>query len=119
MLVPLDSASIWLFWDGDGAFENWYVNLERLTCPARERLRHRDMLLDVVCDASGRWRWKDEDELELAVAVGAITREGRGGAEGERVVAAIERWASPFADGWERWRRIRTGRRPGPADWDA
>ena len=81
-----------------------------------ERLRHRDMLLDVVCDASGRWRWKDEDELELAVAVGAITREDavQVRAEGERVVAAIERWASPFADGWERWRRIRTGPAPGP-----
>jgi predicted RNA-binding protein associated with RNAse of E/G family len=123
MLVPLAGAhSVWLFWDEDGAFGNWYVNLERPHFWQANGCDTRDTLLDVVCDAPRRWRWKDEDELELAVAVGAITREDAEGvrAEGERVVAAIERWESPFADGWERWRPDPRWPAPElPADWDA
>ena len=123
MLVPLAGAhSVWLFWDEDGAFGNWYVNLERPHVWHANGCDTRDTLLDVVCEAPRRWRWKDEDELEIAVAVGAITREDAAGirAEGERVVAAIERWVSPFADGWERWRPDPSW--PAPelaADWDA
>ena len=123
MLVPLAGAhSVWLFWDEDGAFGNWYVNLERPHVWHANGCDTRDTLLDVVCEAPRRWRWKDEDELEIAVAVGAITREDAAGvrAEGERVVAAIERWASPFADGWERWRPDPSWPAPElPADWDA
>lgn len=123
MLVPLAGAhSVWLFWDEDGAFGNWYVNLERPHVWHANGCDTRDTLLDVVCEAPRRWRWKDEDELEIAVAVDAITREDAAGirAEGERVVAAIERWVSPFADGWERWRPDPSW--PAPelaADWDA
>ena len=123
MLVPLAGAhSVWLFWDEDGAFGNWYVNLERPHVWHAKGCDTRDTLLDVVCEAPRRWRWKDEDELEIAVAVDAITREDAAGirAEGERVVAAIERWVSPFADGWERWRPDPSW--PAPelaADWDA
>ena len=123
MLVPLAGAhSVWLFWDEDGAFGNWYVNLERPHLWHANGCDTRDTLLDVVCEAPRRWRWKDEDELEIAVAVGAITREDAVGirAEGERVVAAIERWASPFADGWERWRPDPSWPAPElPAGWDA
>ena len=123
MLVPLAGAhSVWLFWDEDGAFGNWYVNLERPHVWHANGCDTRDTLLDVVCEAPRRWRWKDEDELEIAVAVGAITREDAAGirAEGERVVAAIERWVSPFADGWERWRPDPSWPAPElPADWDA
>lgn len=122
MLVPLAGAhSIWLFWDDDGVFRNWYVNLERRHDWHARGCDTRDDLLDVVCDAPGRWRWKDEDELGIAVAVGVITREDAAGirAEGERVVAAIERWASPFADGWERWRPDPGWPAPElPPDWD-
>jgi hypothetical protein len=123
MLVPLAGAhSVWLFWDEGGAFQNWYVNLERPHVWHADRCDTRDTLLDLVCDAPRRWSWKDEDELEVAVAVGAMTREDATGvrAEGERVAAAIERWESPFGDGWERWRP-----EPGwpapvlPADWAA
>jgi hypothetical protein len=123
MLVPLAGAhSVWLFWDEAGTFGNWYVNLERPHLWHANGCDTRDTLLDVVCEAPRRWRWKDEDELEIAVAVGAITREDAVGirAEGERVVAAIERWASPFADGWERWRPDPSWPAPElPADWDA
>ena len=123
MLVPLAGAhSVWLFWDEDGAFGNWYVNLERPHVWHANGCDTRDTLLDVVCEAPRRWRWKDEDELEIAVAVGAITREDAASvrAEGDRVVAAIERWASPFADGWERWRPDPGWPAPElPADWHA
>jgi len=123
MLVPLAGAhSVWLFWDEAGTFGNWYVNLERPHVWHAKGCDTRDTLLDVVCEAPRRWRWKDEDELEIAVAVGAITREDAASvrAEGDRVVAAIERWASPFVDGWERWRPDPSWPAPElPADWDA
>ena len=115
MLVPLAGAhSVWLFWDDDGAFRNWYVNLERPHVWHAGGCDTRDTLLDVVCDAPRLWRWKDEDELEVAVAVGAMTRDDANGvrAEGERIAAAIERWESPFADGWERWRADPTWQAP-------
>jgi uncharacterized protein DUF402 len=123
VLVPLVGAhSVWLFWDDDGTFGNWYVNLERRHVWHSGGCDTRDTLLDVVCDAPRLWRWKDEDELEVAVAVGAMTRDDATGvrAEGERIAAAIERWESPFADGWERWRADPTWQAPElPPDWDA
>ena len=80
----------------------------------------RDMLLDVVCDASGRWRWKDEDELELAVAVGAITggptrsSRGRAGRRSDRAVGEpVRRRVGALAADPD------AARRPAPADWDA
>ena len=122
-LVPLAGAhSVWLFWDEGGTFQNWYVNLERPHAWHAEGCDSGDTLLDLVCDAPRQWRWKDEDELEVAVAVGAMTREDAAGvrAEGERVAAAIERWESPFGDGWERWRPETGWPAPVlPADWAA
>ena len=53
-----------------------------------------------------RWSWKDEHEVPVAIAEGFLTEDEAAAAraEGERVIELVERRASPFSDGWERWR---------------
>lgn len=106
-LVPRDGEhSVWLFWDEHWRFWGWYVNVEA---------RHRfwaggvdtvDHVLDLWVGPDRSWGWKDEDELRAAVAQGAIDAPQAAAirAEGERVARLVERWESPFRDGWERWR---------------
>jgi len=108
MLVPrAGSHSIWLFWDDAGACRTWYVNLEQRHRWHASGCDTRDELLDIVCERPREWRWKDEDELEAALAFGVLDRERAVAvrAEGERVARVIERWDSPFSDGWDDWRR--------------
>lgn len=122
MLVPRSGAhSIWLFWHDDGTFRGWYVNLERPHVWHPAGCDTRDDLLDLTCERPGEWHWKDEDELAAAVEAGAVpvslAREIR--LEGERVGRLIERWKSPFCDGWEAWRPEPGWAAPAlPAGWD-
>ena len=107
VLIPNDAAhSVWLFWKDDGTFWGWYVNLERKHEWNARGCDTRDHVLDVWCERPRDWEWKDSDELEEAVRHGVIpvnyAAEVR--AEGERVAGVIERWDSPFSDGWEDWR---------------
>ncbi len=107
MLIPRAGAhSIWLFWHDDGSFRGWYVNLEEPHVWHAGGCDTRDELLDLTCDRPREWRWKDEDELAEAVAAGLLSRRRADEVrvEGERVAGMVERWESPFADGWERWR---------------
>jgi uncharacterized protein len=98
--------SVWVFWHESGDHHGWYVNLEERHRWRPWGLATRDQVLDLWCEPPREWHWKDEDELAVAVEVGRLTpeeaREIR--AEGERVAAMIERWESPFSDGWENWR---------------
>jgi len=50
--------------------------------------------------------WKDEDEFARWQEVGIISSAQAAAirAEGERAIAAVTRRASPYCDGWERWR---------------
>jgi hypothetical protein len=115
MLFPPAAAySVWIFPSG------WYVNLERTHTWHKRGCDTRDHVLDIWCERPREWQWKDEDELEDAVAFGVIPKsyadEIR--AEGERVAGMIERWESPFADGWERWRPEAAWPTPQlPDDW--
>ncbi|MGW5748966.1 DUF402 domain-containing protein [Amycolatopsis sp. NPDC003861] len=97
--IPEDEwSSVWWFFDLEGRFKNWYVNLEiplGRTAGAVDRI---DGVLDVVVEADGRWRWDDEDEAEAALEVGRLTLEqfDRLRAEGERIGALAERGSYPF-----------------------
>ncbi|HEY3468283.1 MAG TPA: DUF402 domain-containing protein [Amycolatopsis sp.] len=97
--IPEDEwSSVWWFFDLDGRFKNWYVNLEipqGRTAGAVDRI---DGVLDVVVERDGTWRWDDEDEAEAALEVGRLTLEqfDRLRAEGERIGALAERGAYPF-----------------------
>lgn len=106
-LVPWGQAhSVWVFWDDDGSLRGWYVNLEAPHRRVPTGIDTRDHVLDIWVDPDGHWEWRDEDELEAAEAAGRFTPTEIAAirAEGERVVARIEQWESPFRDGWERFR---------------
>jgi Protein of unknown function (DUF402) len=96
---PETRHSLWHFWNGDGSFHGWYVNLEDWWRDD-DGVDAYDHQLDIWVYPDGRWEWKDEDDLAESVEVGIFTaaeavaiRE-----EGERVVAE---W--PFPTGWEEW----------------
>jgi len=96
---PEVTHSVWWFFEPEGAFLGWYVNLET---PARRwsgGLDIRDLALDIQVAPDRSWAWKDEDELAewtghpdywTADEAAAIR------ADGEKVVALIEAGAAPF-----------------------
>jgi hypothetical protein len=113
MITEDEWSSVWWFFGPDGAFLEWYVNLELpmgRTAAGPDRI---DGVLDVVVTPDGGWRWEDEDEAAEAVLAGRLTAEqlDRLRAEGERLGALAERRAFPF-DG------TYTDFRPDPA-WPA
>ncbi|MBB4685166.1 DUF402 domain-containing protein [Amycolatopsis jiangsuensis] len=109
-MIPEESwSSVWWFFEPDGRFRDWYVNLEvplGRTAGGPDRI---DGVLDVVVTPGQGWRWKDEDEAEEAVAAGRLTvgQLDRLRAEGERIGALAERGTFPFDGTW-------TGFRPEP-----
>ncbi|MFJ7217313.1 DUF402 domain-containing protein [Amycolatopsis sp. NPDC098790] len=97
--VPEDEwSSVWWFFDLEGRFKNWYVNLEIPLGRTPGAVDRIDGVLDVVVEHDGTWRWDDEDEAEAAIDVGRLTLEqfDRLRAEGERIGALAERGAYPF-----------------------
>jgi hypothetical protein len=99
-------SALWLFWTDDWKHQCWYVNLQQPIRRTERGIQIRDCALDLVVAPDRSWRWKDRDEFEAlcrckffpdAVAERAMD-------EARRMIDAIERWDSPFADGWEQWR---------------
>jgi predicted RNA-binding protein associated with RNAse of E/G family len=104
---PGAAHSVGLFWrDGDGIFAYWYVNLEDPWRRSPVGFDTWDHELDlVVAPDLSSWAWKDEDDFAWLQEVGIITPVEAGAirAEAHRAIDAIERRASPYCDGWERW----------------
>ena len=98
--------SVWHFWDADGLFRGWYVNLEDVHVRDELSVATQDHVLDLWVEPDRRVRWKDEDELEAALAAGryAAADADRFRAHAHVVEDVVARWASPFCDGWEGWR---------------
>nr|WP_091674249.1 DUF402 domain-containing protein [Amycolatopsis marina] len=99
-------SSVWWFFEPDGTFRNWYVNLEvplGRTAGGTDRI---DGVLDLVVGPDRQWRWKDEDEAACAVRAGRITeaqlRSLR--AEGERNAALADAGEFPFDGTWTDFR---------------
>jgi hypothetical protein len=97
---PDTQHSLWLFWNPDGTFSRWYVNLEDWWRDG-EGVDAYDHLLDIWAYPDGTWEWKDEADLAESVDAGIFTAAEAAAvrAEGERVLAE---W--PFPTGWEEWR---------------
>ncbi|WP_055499178.1 DUF402 domain-containing protein [Streptomyces albus] len=118
---PQEPWSVWLFWDRGWRFKNYYVNLEepRLRWPGG--IDSEDHFLDLEVSPDGRWEWRDEDEFAEAQRAGLMDAKQaeRVREAGERAVAAVRTWGSPFADGWDRWRPDPHWAVPElPDDWD-
>ncbi|MBP2473819.1 hypothetical protein JOF53_002691 [Crossiella equi] len=95
-------SSVWWFFEPDGRFRHWYVNLEIPVGRGEGYVDRVDGVLDVVVEPDRGWEWKDEDEAEEAVAAGMFTagQMARLRAEGERMIALAERGAFPFDGSW-------------------
>jgi uncharacterized protein len=106
-LLPWGAAhSVWLFWEPGWKLRGWYVNLESPHRRWSRGVDTTDHVLDLWVTPDRRWEWKDEDEFAEGLAAGRFTAAEAAEirAEGQRVVEVIERWGSPFCDGWENFR---------------
>lgn len=97
LVRPGSRHSLLLFWDADGAFSHWYVNLEREIRRTPLGIDYLDEKLDLIVSADGAVRWKDEDELAEAARLGLLDAD-EVRAEAERVLAS-----PPWPTGWESW----------------
>ncbi|MFI9205346.1 DUF402 domain-containing protein [Streptomyces sp. NPDC053048] len=118
---PGDPWSVWLFWDLDWRFRNWYVNLEEPLARWAGGVDSEDHFLDIAVYPDRSWEWKDEDEFAQAQRAGLMTadRAERVRAAGGAAVELIESWGAPFTAGWEGWRPDPAWQVPAlPGDWD-
>jgi hypothetical protein len=96
---PGVSHTIGWFFDADGVFFGWYVNLESPSRIWSGGIDMTDLALDIWVKPDRSWTWKDEDEFAertghpdyWSVEEAAAVR-----AEGERAIALIEAGAYPF-----------------------
>ena len=99
--------SILAFWDGDGNFTGWYVNVETPMGRSPTSYDYVDHCIDVLIPPDrSTWTWKDEDELEEAVRRGIWSGEEAASfraeaREGARRVMVGE---PPFDRDWSTWR---------------
>jgi hypothetical protein len=108
LFFPPDADhSVWFFFDDDGKFQNWYVNLEeRAVRWADGDLAGVDVVdqdLDIVVAPDRSWEWKDEDEFAERLAIPEhywVRDEAAVWAEGRRVIKQIEAGAFPFDGTW-------------------
>lgn len=104
--------SVWLFRDDQGAFKNYYVNLEESAVRwddgplAGIDVIDQDLDIVAVRDPAGRgltWEWKDEDEFAERLAFPDsywVPDEAAVWAEGHRVIKMIEAGDFPFDGTW-------------------
>ncbi len=128
MLIPPRGAnSVWWFWDWQGRFVRWYINLEE---PA-VAWRHDDLVgvdttdhdLDLWVTPERTWEWKDEHELEERLTYPDhywVPDPDAVRAEGERLLRLVEAGTFPFDGTWTDFQPDPTWRTPDalPAGWD-
>jgi Protein of unknown function (DUF402) len=96
---PGVAHSIWWFFDGQGAFLGWYVNLEAPATKWFGGLDTTDHALDIWVEPDRSWRWKDEDEFAERTGhpdFWTVEEAAQIRAEGEKVIAVIEAGGHPF-----------------------
>lgn len=91
-------CSVWWFFDAQGRFRNWYVNLEVPAGRTERGVERIDGVLDVEVFPGGRWSWKDEDELSPALSAGRLREAQLRGLrdEGERMIELAVAGRFPF-----------------------
>jgi hypothetical protein len=86
------------YFDDGGNHRGYKVNLQAPFVRTSLGFDTTDNALDIVMGTDLDWHWKDEDQIAVRVAVGLTSEEEAAAfrAEGERVIADIERRAYPF-----------------------
>ncbi len=120
MLVPPDVGhSVWWFWQPNGEFARWYVNLEAPAVLWREGdlagVDVCDYDLDILAYPDGSWEWKDEDEFTERLAFPDhywVPDEFAVWAEGKRVMDSFAEGLFPFDGTWCDWRPDPTWSKP-------
>ena len=104
---PGADHSVWFFFDEQGRFANWYVNLEeratRWDDGAVAGVDIVDQDLDIVVRPDRTWEWKDEDEFTERLAIPEhywVPDEQAVRAEGRRVIKVVEAGEFPFDGTW-------------------
>jgi hypothetical protein len=102
LITERDRSSVWWFFEPDGTFRNWYVNLELPRGRTAYTVDRVDGALDIEVFPDLSWRWKDEDEAAASVAAGRLTDPDLASlrAEGERLIALADAGAFPFDGTW-------------------
>lgn len=122
LMPPAARHSVAWFFDPQGDFAGWYVNLESPPVRWSAGVDLVDQDLDLVVEPSRRWRWKDEDEFEAATREGSDWSEADAAeirAEGERLASRVEAGVFPFDGSWCDFRPDPTWAVPVlPAGWD-
>ena len=106
--IPPDvDHSVWLFFDDEGCFAGWYVNLEERAVRWDDGdlagVDTVDQDLDIVVAPDHSWRWKDEDEFAERLALPDhywVPDEAAVWAEGRRVIKRVEAADFPFDGTW-------------------
>lgn len=103
---PGEPWSVWLFWERNWQFKNWYVNLEEPRQRWSGGIDSEDHFLDIAVYPDRSWQWRDEDEFAAAQRAGLVDEAlaARVRAAARTAVGRIADWDSPFCDGWEDWR---------------
>ena len=120
LAAPARAHGLLLWWRA-AAFVGWYVNFERFG-RSSVGFDYVDHELDIFVAPKRTWEYDDEDEFEEAERIGLLSPAEAAGvrAEARRVIERIERWDTPFCDGWEAWQPDPEWRRPltFPPGWD-
>lgn len=118
---PGDPWSVWLFWDKNWHFKNWYVNLEEPRRRWSAGVDSEDHFLDIAVRPDRSWHWLDEDEFAQAQLAGLMPAERaeRVRSAGLEAAEVIRAWGRPYRDGWEDWRPDPSWPVPSlPDDWN-
>jgi hypothetical protein len=110
-IPPAGDHSVWFFRDQQGAFKNWYVNLEyaalRWDDGALAGVDVIDQDLDIVIHPDRTWVWKDEDEFRERLGFPDhywVRDQATVWAEGHRLIKLIEAARFPFDGTWTDFR---------------
>jgi hypothetical protein len=102
-----EDHSVWWFWDDEGRFQCWYVNLEEHATRWQDGevagIDVVDQDLDVVVAPDRTWQWKDEDEFAERLTLPDhywVPDEEAVRAEGRRVIKQAEGGDFPFDGTW-------------------
>lgn len=129
LMFPDRWHSVWLRWDDDGSFRDYYVNFEEPFRRTAIGVDTNDHQLDIVVAPDLSWIWKDEDIVRDRQRTGDFSDDlvRRIYEEAHDVIRTIETRAFPFDGTWRDWRRDASRGMPvlhprwnaePPAHWD-